>query len=54
MGFRRLGGADSDAHPAYAPFFEGGFKAADLGARPGLVLELLNVFARTQSAAARI
>lgn len=45
MGFRRLGAEEAAAHPAYAPFFERGFDAAALGARPGLALTLLRSFA---------
>lgn len=54
MGFRHLGHADSVAHPAYAPFFEHGFDAAAFGVRPGLAVNMLNDFARGQSAAARL
>ena len=54
MGFKRLDAADIAAHPAYAAFFEHGFNAADFGGRPGLAVEMLNDFARSQSAAARI
>lgn len=45
MGFRRLGVPEATAHPAYAPFFEWGFKASDIGARPGLALDMLRNFA---------
>ena len=54
MGFKRLGSADAIAHPEYAPFFEHGFNAADFGVRPGLALEMLRDFARSQSAGGRI
>jgi hypothetical protein len=48
MGFRRLSHADVIAHPAYAPFFSGGFDAASIGARPGLALEMLKDFGLNQ------
>lgn len=54
MGFKRLGAADIAAHPAYAAFFEHGFNAADFGVRPGLALEILMDFSRSQGAGARI
>jgi Sensors of blue-light using FAD len=54
MGFKRLGAAEAAAHPAYAAFFEHGFKAADIGARPGLALDMLIDFGKTQRAGARI
>lgn len=54
MGFKRLGSADASAHPNYAPFFAHGFNAAALGVQPGLALEMLNDFARSQGAGARI
>jgi hypothetical protein len=54
MGFKHLGSADALAHPAHAPFFAHGFDAAALGVRPGLALQILNDFARSQSAGARV
>jgi hypothetical protein len=45
MGFRRLGRADTEAQPGYAPFFARGFDAASIGARPGLALDILTNFA---------
>jgi hypothetical protein len=48
MGFRRLGQADAADHPAYAAFFEHGFDAAAIGAKPGLALELLLDFGRRE------
>lgn len=45
MGFKRLGAEELAASPAYAPFFEHGFDAASIGARPGLALEILVSFA---------
>lgn len=47
MGFRRLGPADVEAHPGFAPFFQDGFDAASIGAKPGLALEILNNFRET-------
>jgi hypothetical protein len=48
MGFRRLGAAEAATHPAYAPFFAGGFDAAGIGAKPGLALEILKSFGINQ------
>jgi hypothetical protein len=45
MGFRGISANDAKALPGYAPFFENGFKAATIGARPGLALDLLKTFA---------
>ncbi len=50
MGFRRLKTEDAAAHPAYAPFFEHGFDARQIGARPGLAMEILAEFAHGQRA----
>lgn len=44
MGFRRLGRDQAQSHPGFAPFFEAGFDAASIGARPGLALEILQAF----------
>lgn len=44
MAFRALGRADAQAHPGAARWFEGGFDAAALAARPRLALELLIEF----------
>ena len=49
MGFRRLDVSDAVAHPGYAPFFEHGFDPARLGAKPGIALELLQEFARSNT-----
>ena len=46
MGFRRLGRVDAHDHPGYAPFFEAGFDAARVGARPGLAMEILRTFSQ--------
>lgn len=48
MGFRRLGATEAAAHPAYAPFFERGFDAAQIGAHPGLALDMLKEFGLDQ------
>lgn len=48
MGFRRLGAAESVSHPAFAPFFEGGFDAQSIGAKPGLALDMLREFGTHQ------
>jgi hypothetical protein len=50
MGFKRLDAREAAAHPAYAPFFERGFDAARIGARPGLAFEMLINFSRGQRA----
>lgn len=46
MAARELGRADADAHPELAPYFEGGFDAFALAARPAKALEILRVAAR--------
>lgn len=48
MGFRRLGQAEADQHPNYAPFFQQGFDATRIGAKPGLALEMLKDFGLMQ------
>jgi len=45
MGFRGVSAEDAAAWPGYAPFFALGFKAEQIGARPGLALEILKTFA---------
>jgi hypothetical protein len=45
MGFRGVSANDAKALPGYAPFFENGFNAATIGAKPGLALDLLIKFA---------
>jgi hypothetical protein len=47
MGFKRLGAADIEAHPAYNPVLRCGFVTV-IGARAGLALEMLKVFASSQ------
>ncbi len=49
MGFRRLDASDVVAHPGYAPFFQHGFEPSALGAKPGVALELLQEFARSNT-----
>jgi len=49
MGFRRLDVSDAVSHPGYAPFFEHGFDPARSGANPGIALELLQEFARSNT-----
>lgn len=44
MGFRGLSAQDAKSWPAYAPFFEFGFSAEKIGAKPGLALSILNTF----------
>jgi len=50
MGFKRLDARDAAARPGYAPFFERGFDAGAIGARPGLALEMLTAFGSSQYA----
>jgi hypothetical protein len=45
MGFRGISPEDAATWPGYAPFFKDGFDAAKIGAKPGLALEILNIFA---------
>lgn len=45
MGFRRLGEVEAQALPGFAPFLSHGFDAANIGARPGLALDILRRFA---------
>jgi hypothetical protein len=45
MGFRGVSADDAKALSGYAPFFENGFNAATIGAKPGLALDLLKKFA---------
>lgn len=49
MGFKRLGADDRHVHAAWAPLFEHGFNAVEIGARPGLALSMLTDFCRRQS-----
>jgi hypothetical protein len=49
MGFRGVGATDAKTWPGYAPYFESGFSASVIGAKPGLALELLKTFAKTNS-----
>lgn len=48
MGFRVLNATDAALHPGYAPFFSHGFDAAEIGARPGVALDMLKDFATNQ------
>lgn len=45
MGFRMLGSQEAREHPGFAPFFERGFNAADIGAQEGLAWNILKEFA---------
>lgn len=47
MGFKHMDATDIAAHPAYNPILRSGFDSA-VGAREGLALELLKVFAASQ------
>jgi hypothetical protein len=44
MGFRGIVAKDAASWPSFAPFFEEGFSAEEIGARPGLALEILKHF----------
>lgn len=44
MGFRGLTAQDAKSWPGYAPFFEFGFRAEKIGAKPGLALDILKTF----------
>lgn len=48
MGFRRVGATEAAAHPAWAPFFDPGFCARELGAKPGVAFDMLKDFVRNQ------
>jgi hypothetical protein len=45
MGFRGVSADDVGLLPGYAPFFERGFDAERIKAKPGLAMELLRAFA---------
>jgi hypothetical protein len=45
MGFHAVTVEDADALLGYAPFFEHGFDAAVIGAKPGMALDILRSFA---------
>jgi hypothetical protein len=49
MGFRGVAASDAKSWPGYAPYFESGFNAALIGARPGLALEILKAFAKSNA-----
>lgn len=45
MGLHEVDAEDIRSLPAYAPFFEAGFSPERIGAKPGLALSILQVFA---------
>lgn len=45
MGLHEVGSEDIRSLPAYAPFFEAGFNPEQIGAQPGLALDILQAFA---------
>jgi hypothetical protein len=47
MAFHGVNAEDAKMLPGYAPFFEHGFDAAAVGAKPGLALDMLKRFAAT-------
>ncbi len=49
MGFKRLGADDRRVYAAWAPLFESGFNAAEIGAAPGVALSMLTDFCQRQS-----
>ena len=46
MGYRQLGAQDVAKFPQYAPYFKFGFKLDALNAKPGVALELLELFGK--------
>lgn len=44
MGYRRLTNEDVHKNPAFAPFFNHGFNATQLGIHPGMSMSLLKQF----------
>lgn len=46
MGYRQLGAQDIAKFPKHAPYFQFGFNASVLQAKPGTALELLEMFAK--------
>ena len=46
MGYRQLGEEDIARFPKFAPYFQFGFKASSFNAKPGVALELLEMFSR--------
>jgi len=46
MGYRQLGADDIAKFPAYAPYFQFGFNAPRFKAKPGIALEMLEMFSK--------
>lgn len=46
MGYRQLGAEEVAKMPAYAPYFQFGFRSASLQAKPGAARELLELFSQ--------
>ncbi len=46
MGYRQLSAEDVARFPDYAPYFKLGFKATAFDAKPGVALELLELFSK--------
>lgn len=46
MGYRALSKGDGISLPNYAPFFEDGFDAATLAAKPGVCLDIMHAMAK--------
>jgi len=46
MGYRQLGAQDVARFPQYAPYFQFGFKTGAFKAKPGVALELLELFGK--------
>lgn len=46
MGYRQLGAQEVAQFPQYAPYFQFGFTTAALDAKPGVALELLELFSK--------
>lgn len=46
MGFHGVTAADAASWPGFAPFFQNGFDADSIAAKPGIALEILKAFAK--------
>ena len=47
MGYRQLGPAEVARFPQYAPYFQLGFDASKFNAKPGVALEMLELFGKS-------
>jgi galactose-1-phosphate uridylyltransferase len=46
MGYRQLGSEDVAKFPQYAPYFQFGFHASQFDAKPGVALDMLELFSQ--------